>query len=64
LRPTVRALKKIVNRQRSLIFVLSCSSAIVVYGLALGNQRQLNGGDFSTRTDELWPEAGLRLLSF
>jgi hypothetical protein len=28
---------------------------MVVYGLALGNQRQLNGGDFSTRTDELWP---------
>jgi hypothetical protein len=30
---------------------------MVVYGLALGNKRQLNGGDFSTRTDELWPEA-------
>jgi hypothetical protein len=28
---------------------------MVVYGLALGNQRQLNGGDFSTGTDELWP---------
>jgi hypothetical protein len=28
---------------------------MVVYGLALGNQRQLSGGDFSTRTDELWP---------
>jgi hypothetical protein len=28
---------------------------MVVYGLALGNQRQLNGGDFSTWTDELWP---------
>ena len=30
---------------------------MVVYGLALGNQRQLNGGDFSTLTDELWPPA-------
>jgi hypothetical protein len=57
MRPTVRALKKIVSRQRSLISVLCCSSAMVVYGLAFGNQRHLNGGDFSTRTDELWPEA-------
>jgi hypothetical protein len=31
---------------------------MVVYGLALGNQRQLNGGDFSTPDDELWPIAG------
>jgi hypothetical protein len=30
---------------------------MVVYGLALGNQRQLNGGDFSIRADELWSEA-------
>jgi len=30
---------------------------MVVYGLALGNQLQLNGGDFSTRTAELWPPA-------
>jgi hypothetical protein len=30
---------------------------MIVYGLALGNQRQLNGGDFSSRTDVLWPEA-------
>ena len=37
---------------RSLLFF-----GMVVYGLALGNQRQLNGGDFSTRTDELWPPA-------
>jgi hypothetical protein len=28
---------------------------MVVYGLALGNQRQLNGPDFSTRIDESWP---------
>ena len=28
---------------------------MVVHRLALGNQRQLNGGDFSTLTDELWP---------
>jgi hypothetical protein len=50
------------NRQQAAIpdVRLSCSSAMVVYGLALGNQRQLNGGDFGTRTDELWPsdEAG------
>jgi hypothetical protein len=50
--PRVRALKKIVNRQQSLISVSLVSSAMVVYGLALGNQRQPNGGDFSTRTDE------------
>jgi hypothetical protein len=45
------------NRQQAAIpdLRLSCSSAMVVYGLALGNQRQLNGGDFSTGTDELWP---------
>jgi hypothetical protein len=30
---------------------------MVVYGLALGNQRRLNGGDFSTTSDELWPPA-------
>jgi len=53
--PRVRALKKIVNRQQSLISVSLVSSAMVVYGLALGNQRQLNGGDFSTRTDGSWP---------
>jgi hypothetical protein len=32
---------------------------MVVYGLALGNQRQLNGGDFGTRTYVLWPTAEL-----
>jgi hypothetical protein len=30
---------------------------MVVYGLALGNQRELNGGDSGTPADELWPEA-------
>jgi hypothetical protein len=48
------------NRQQAAIPDLSCSSAMVAYGLALGNQRQLNGGDFSTRTDELWPAAARR----
>jgi len=45
------------SRQQAAIpdFRLSYSSAMVVYGLALGNQRQLNGGDFSTRTDGSWP---------
>jgi hypothetical protein len=47
------------NRQQAAIpdLRLACSLPMVVYGLALGNQRQLNGGDFSTRIDELWPPA-------